>query len=713
MKEKDLLNILNSMTTEEKFGQLTQSTAEHFLKMDNEDYSSEIVETGPTGDFLGLNEDNIFTIGSVLGVSSAKVINQVQKNNLEKNAHGIPLLFMHDAIHGYKTIFPIPLALSCSWDSEIIKNVASYTAKELRATGIHVNFSPMVDLVRDSRWGRVMEAFGEDHKLAGDLGKAMVYGYQKTDCGNISDDGVAACVKHFACYGAGEGGVDYASVDLSMKEFYGYYIKPYEIAIEAKPWFVMSSFNSINGEAVTGSKFILKDVLRNQLNFEGILISDWGAVIELLNHGVCENPYCAGELAFNAGVDIEMCSTTYMQNGSKFIENNEELEKQLDDAVFKVLKLKNDLGLFENPYVDEKKESTTILSEEIKEFAKVAAIESCVLLKNDNSVLPFKKELKSVVVIGEFAKTNELLGNWACKGSFDDVTSLEVGVKNFLGKDTKVSAYTSLDEFNTTEVKNADAVIVTVGESWELSGEGHSSATIDLGFKQQQLVQAVSKLNSNVACVVFSGRPLVLSSIEPYTKSILWCWYLGTKTGDAVAELLFGKEIPSGKLTMSLPRVNGQMPLRYNHLRSGRPANESTYSSRYQDCEIGPLYRFGHGLSYANIEYSNFEISDNKITENSNINISFDIINKSDFSCKETAILFFEDPVSNIVRPVREMVKYEKVELENFSKVKISFEISLDDLKYTNDKNENLIEKGKINFYLNTNENKIFEVEVL
>ncbi len=711
MDKNDLVKLLNEMTLEEKFGQLTQTTGEHFLTSNDTGLGDELVESGPIWEETFIKNNSINTVGSVLGVSSAKATNIIQKNFLEKSRLKIPLLFMHDAIHGYKTIFPIPLALSCSWDKNILEKVASYTASELRASGIHVNFSPMVDLVRDSRWGRVMESFGEDHILSGDLGKAMVEGYQKSTNGSIAESGVAACVKHFACYGASEAGVDYAQVDMSLKEFYGYYIKPYEISMSAKPRFVMSSFNSFNGEPVTSSEFILKDVLREKLKYEGILISDWGAIGELKNHGVAATDFEAGEGAFNAGVDIEMCSTSYLKHGEKYIANNRALQKQLDDAVLKVLELKNELGLFENPYVDESSEKENILTKEARDYTKYAGIESCVLLKNEN-VLPLSKDLKKVVIIGEFAKTNELLGGWQCKGDFNNVVSLFDGVKNKL-ENADVKAYVTLEEVSDNEIKEADAVILTIGERWDLSGEGHSSANIELAQDQQQMINHVSALNDNTACVAFSGRPLALECVVDKTKAILWCWYLGDTTGSAVADLLFGDASPTGKLTMSFPRVSGQMPIRYNEYKSGRPANETSYSSRYQDCEIGALFPFGHGLSYADIQYSDYKITNNTIDEKNKIVLSLTLKNNSNYDINETVILFMKDLVSKNVRPVLEMLNYEKVSLLANEEKTVEFTIKLEDLKYINSKLVKTIESGKVELYINSKANKVFDIEVL
>ena len=704
MEKEQLYDILLQMTLEEKLGQLTQSTGEHFVgKIDGE-----MVETGPDFSQLKISQENLHMMGSVLGASSAKVVNAIQKNYLAKSRLKIPLMFMHDAIHGYETIYPIPLALSCSWDFDLVKEVSAYIAKELRVSGIQVNFSPMTDLVRDARWGRVMESFGEDHILSGDLGRAMIEGYQGGVEGIIGAKSVVACLKHFAAYGASEAGVDYAAVDMSMREFFGYYGRPYEIALKANPRMVMSSFNSFNGEPVTASKKVLQDILRGRYGFTDLIISDWGAVIELVNHGTAADESEAAHQALHAGVDIEMTSTTYLRNGEEIISNNPELLAQIDEAVLKVLTLKNDLGLFEQPYVDEKEEAQEILSKEQLEMARKAAEDSCVLLKNEH-VLPFNKAVQKVLVVGPYAKSKELLGNWLCKGSFDNVVSLEDGIKQVLPQ-AEVWAFESIEECSGNILENCDCLIATIGESWELSGEGHSSTNISLPKEQEQLIRQIQELNKPYACVGFAGRPLALGNVIDSIPALLWSWYPGTMAGIAVARLLFGESLPSGKLTMSFPRENAQVPIRYNEYRSGRPANETSYSSRYQDCEIGPLFPFGHGLSYADIAYQDIQVSNSKISDNETLDVSFTIHNKSDWDCSEISILFIEDVVSKQVRPVREMKQYKKTKLKGREKKKVVLSISAEDLKYVTEDGTKQIENGEIRLYLNNLNNKIASI---
>ncbi|MFE6076630.1 glycoside hydrolase family 3 N-terminal domain-containing protein [Paenibacillus sp. NPDC057886] len=705
MDNKKMIGLLQEMTLAEKIGQLSQTTGEHYVgKID-----SEMVETGPDFPDHMLEGDTLYTMGSIIGVSSAKITNLIQSKYLQKSRLKIPLLFMHDAIHGYRTIFPIPLGLSCTWDEGIVQQVAADTASELRAAGIHVNFSPMVDLVRDSRWGRVMESFGEDHLLSGNLGRAMIRGYQKGEDGEIAESGVAACLKHFAAYGAGIGGKDYNAVDMSWREFYAYYGKPYEIALQEKPKFVMSSFNTFNGVPVSASEQMMKEILRGAYQFDDIVISDWGAVAELQNHRVAGNGKEAAELALKAGIDIEMVSTLYLEHYEQILEENPELIRDIDAVVLKILQLKNELGLFENPYADEALENEVILNRRFLEHAKDAAKRSCVLLKNEQ-MLPISKEYKKIILVGPFAGSNQLLGNWQCKGSFEDVVTLAEGMKR-VDDSFDLQVYESLKDCPQAQLEQCDYIVVAVGERWELSGEGHSSVNIELEGSQQQLIREVKQTNKPYACVCYSGRPLALQNIIDEIPALLWCWYPGTQAGSAIAELITGRDTPSGKLTMSFPRHSAQAPIYYNEYSTGRPANESSYSSRYQDCEIGPLFPFGHGLTYTGAQYSDFNISRHHLTADQELTISFQVSNPSGYDYSEIAILYIEDLVSRAVRPVREMKKYQVVGVPAHQTVAVQMTLALDDLQYLDADLQQTVEPGKFNIYINDLDHPVITIE--
>jgi len=705
MKDKHLLELLDQMTLAEKVGQMTQIPGEYYRGLSDEEMS--LLDPLYSQDIL--QGDTLYTIGSVLRVAGAKEVNQVQKQYLERSRLKIPLLFMQDAIHGYRTIYPIPLGLSCSWDEELLRRVADYTAIELRTAGIHVNFSPMTDLVRDARWGRVMETFGEDHLLSGKLGAAMIKGYQKGDNGEITDLGVAATMKHFGACGASIAGKEYNTVDMSWREFFDYYGKPYEIAIKEKPRFVMSSFNSFNGMPVTGNEEMMNDVLRERYGFEDLTISDWGSVMELINHRVASNAKEAAELALKAGTDIEMASATYIENCEEVFRENPVLLHYIDEVVLKILELKNELGLFENPYVEEAREKEVLLHSAFLHVAKEAAKRSCVLLKNEGAVLPIAEDKKHILIVGPFAKTQELLGNWFCEGKFEDVISLEAGMKAVFA-DRSVAAFEALSACPPEVVDRADYIVVTIGEHWSLSGEGRSSVHLELADPQQQLIRDVKALGKPYACVAFSGRPLALQEVIDDMPALLWAWYPGTQGGLAVAELLAGIDSPSGKLTMSFPRHSAQTPIYYNEYSSGRPASHSNMTSQYQDCEVGSLFAFGHGLNYADIHYHNFAASNDTIAEDQPITVSFKVENKSPFATSEIAILYIEDHVSKAIRPVREMKQWRVVELAAFERKAVSFELRVADFSYLNLNLEQVVEPGEFSVYINDLTESKFEL---
>lgn len=705
MEKEQLRSLFESMTWLEKLGQLTQTTGQHYVA----DMPEEMVETGPEMDGIGLNPVTLPMVGSVLGVSGAEATNKIQHQNLSQNRLKIPLLFMHDAIHGYITIYPVPLGLSCSFDNSLLFDVAQATARELRAAGIHVNFSPMADLVRDARWGRVVESFGEDRLVSGGLGQAMIQGYQGLEQGKIGPHNVAACLKHFAAYGAPLAGKDYASVDVSMREFFASYAKPYEIALQANPKLVMSSFNSLNGEAVTASNYILTHVLREKFGFPGLVISDWGAVAELKNHGVAQSDRECAELALTAGVDIEMVSSTYLAYGPELLQADAELQEKVNAAVWKVLELKNEFGLFETPYADAEAEKMTIMQHNHLELAEQAALQSCVLLKN-NGALPISVQAQKILLLGEFAQTQELLGAWQCKGRFEDTVSLLQGMKKEFPH-AEVHACATLEECQNSWLEDVDMIVVTIGETWNRSGEGHSTVAADMPDKHKDLLRKVQGLGKPYAAVAFSGRPLALGDCIETMPALLWCWYPGTRGGSAIARLLSGAATPSGRLTMSFPRHAGNVPVYYNEPRSGRPACESSYSSRYQDCEIGPLFPFGHGLSYADITYSKVVLSANTITKSAPVQLQFCITNNSNYTCKEPVLLFMHDVAARMVRPDRELIAYRCIELKPYEQKTVIWEINWGQLCYLNASLEPVLEPGPVKLFLNGLDNEIGSIE--
>nr|WP_245392056.1 glycoside hydrolase family 3 C-terminal domain-containing protein [Lactococcus protaetiae] len=557
--------------------------------------------------------------------------------------------------------------------------------------------------------GRVMESFGEDALLSGLMGAAMIEGYQGSGNGTIAPDGVVACLKHFAAYGAPDAGRDYASVDMSMKEFFGFYAKSYELALKANPRMVMASFNSLNGEPATASKWLLEEILRGHFAFDDLLISDWGAVSELTNHGVAADDAAAGLLALEAGIEIEMVSNTFLKHGANLAEKSPELLEKIDHAVWKILELKNELGLFEQPYADSSVEADVVRSDELVSAAKTAAKKSCVLLKNDNEILPLSAA-DPVLIIGPFAKTQALLGNWNCKGKRSETISVENGFRQHADR---VFAYEFLDEVPEDVLVSADSVLVTLGEAWDQSGEGHSSANLELSSAQQSLIFDLKALGKKVIGLGFAGRPLALGAVIDDLDALLWTWYLGNEAGSAIAELVLGLDSPTGRLPMSFPRVSSQVPLRYNELRSGRPANDSTYSSRYQDLPIGPLFSFGHGLRYGQVSYENIVVSSPVITDEQPISLSLTLTNLSEYDTAESLLLFMEDPVSNLVRPVRELLDFKRIPLKKGEAKRVEFSVSTDSLSYVEHQGEKRLENGEVRFYINDLIAVIGEIEVV
>ena len=526
-----------------------------------------------------VNEELAWNIGSILGLNGAEKIKRVQEEYLKKSKHKIPLMFMQDVVHGFRTIFPSPLGLACSWDPNIIEEVASISAKEASVSGVHVTFSPMADLVRDPRWGRVIESTGEDPYLNCLYAKAFVKGYQGD---NISDEfKIAACVKHIAGYGASEAGRDYNTTEIGKYSLEEYYLPAYHAAIEQGCKMVMTAFNSLNGVPCTGNKEILKHILRDKWGFDGIVISDCTAIHELVMHGFAEDSAEACSKAINAGVDIEMVSTTYFENGSKNISENKITLEQIDEAVLRILKLKEELGLFENPYKngDEQKEKEILLCREHREAARRIAVRSMVLLKNRENILPISREQKNIALIGPYAESKELLDIWKCDGKEEEVVSISQGLRQKF--DFKVSRGCGIHEGTREEMQQAlkmaessDFIILALGEHPDMSSEAGSRGYITLPEVQMDLANKIFDLGKPVVVVLINGRPLELGEISEKADAILEAWFPGTEGGNAIADILVGDEYPSGRLTMSFPVTIGQVPIYYNALPTGRPKGD-------------------------------------------------------------------------------------------------------------------------------------------
>ncbi|TMW72320.1 beta-glucosidase BglX [Alteribacter natronophilus] len=686
MNESKLHDLVRNMTLEEKAAQMSQVVSSFI-----DDKSGEGKITGP---FAGMEvaKEDMSGSGSVLGASGADDLRALQKEYLGKSRLGIPLLFMADVIHGYKTVFPVPLALGCTWDPDAVEESAAIAAKESAAAGLHVTFSPMVDLVRDPRWGRVMETTGEDPYLNGVFARAFVRGYQGDNLEN-DESKLAACVKHFAAYGAPEGGRDYNTVDMSERQLREYYLPAYEAALDEGAEMVMTAFNTVEGIPATSNKWLMRDLLRKEMGFNGVLISDWGAVQEAIPHGVAADNREAALKAVTAGVDIEMMTPCYVQHLKTLVEEDVVAEELLDEAVLRILQLKNRLGLFENPYrgADSSLEEKLTLSEEHRKAARETAAKSCVLLKNEGA-LPLKKE-QNVALIGPFAESTDLMGPWSIFGSEDDVVTIAAGIGEKLGTRPTVEKGSDIEVVSSQELevaveaaKQADVVVMALGEHSEMSGEAGSRTNIKLPEAQLKLAAELKKLGKPLVTVLFNGRPLDLHGVIEESDAVLEAWYPGTEGGHAVADLLFGDTNPSGKLTMSFPDNVGQVPVYYNSFNTGRPkdqiAPEDRFASKYLDAPNEPLFPFGFGLSYTTFTYSGLALSSEIMEENGTIWVSVDVTNTGTAAGEETVQLYVRDLVGEVVRPVKELKGFRKIHLEPGETKQVVFEVDEESLKY-------------------------------
>ena len=698
----DIQKLLAQMTLEEKIGQLMQYNGNVFM-----DTSAEI--TGPMQQF-GLTEADLGRMGSVLNFASADEMKAMQDLHLSKDPHKIPMLFMMDVIHGYRTIFPIPLGLGCSFDPALAKQCSQMAAREAGASGVQVTFTPMVDYCRDPRWGRVMETCGEDPMLAGHLGAAQVEGFQGEDLKEY--DHLAACVKHYAGYGGVEAGRDYNLVERSERELREYFLPAYKACIDAGVAMLMPSFNSMNGIPSVANPWLMKKILKDEWNYQGVVISDYNALGELLVHGVAADEKQAAKLAFQNGCDIEMCSSAYLHHLKELVEEGTFSEAQIDEAVTRVLELKDRLGLFDDPYhgADQQKAEALFLCPEHRELVRRAAEESAVLLKNEG-LLPLSEDLNRVALIGPFAQEQGINGFWSCCGRDEDTVTMAQGIRKLLPEaeitvargcgcqwdDRDTSGFAAAVE----AAKNAQAVILCLGEPQTYSGEGNCRADIRLPGMQAELAKAVIDANPSTAVVLFHGRPLDISSLDEIAPAILSMWFPGTEGGNAAANLLFGRANPCGKLDMTFPRSVGQCPIYYNHPNTGRPhwtneAKQQHFASDYIDCPTLPLYSFGHGLSYSHFVYSDLQVSSPVLTAENSIQVSVTVKNDSPRPGKEVVQLYMRDPVASVVRPVQQLIGYQKLAFAPGEEKRVTFPVTEEMLRFWNFEGQHTSEPGAI-----------------
>lgn len=719
MEQEKLIALLKEMSLEEKIGQMLQVSGMF--------YEEEGMITGPANT-AGFTEDEIRQAGSILGSVGAEKLKQIQKDYMENQPHHIPLIFMADIINGFRTIFPIPLAQGCSFNPELAEEGTAIAAKESAAAGLHLTFSPMVDLVRDARWGRVMESTGEDPFLNGCFGKAMVEGYQGKE--GLKEKGkIAACVKHFAGYGAPIAGRDYNAVELSARTLREDYLPAYQEAVNAGAAMVMTSFNTLDRVPSSGNRKLMREILRNEMGFEGVVISDWAAIEEMCKHGVAKDKKEAARLAVEAGVDIDMMTNCYCKNLKELVEKGAVSEALIDEAVLRILKLKNELGLFENPYkdADESEEEALILCLEHREAARKMAAETFVLLKNDG-VLPLSTKEKTAF-IGPYVSNREIYGAWSIFGRPEDTISVEDGVRNkgigevlfakgcevpkdflkskdFLNsEDQRMSAEESgkLLREAVELAKEADKVVLALGEHRMWSGEAASRGDITLPYSQLELFRNIYAVNKNIAVVLFSGRPLDIRGISEKAAAVLAVWMPGTEGGNAIADMLFGDVNPSGKLSMSFPYSVGQVPVFYGQFRTGRPYTEGSdegYVSRYLDIPNKPLYSFGYGLSYTEFTISPVRLSADKMSRADQITVSVTVKNTGTVKGQEVVQMYLEDVCGSVARPVRELKGFRKICLEPGEETEVQFKISEEMLRFYDINMDYVSEAGEFKVFV-------------
>ncbi len=696
----DLKKLLAGMTLEEKIGQLMQYNANLFLDSDAE-------VTGPMAS-LGFTKEEVDRVGSVLNFSDVSEMIAIQDEHLKNDRNKIPVIFMMDVIHGFRTIYPIPLGLGCCFDEELVKECTRMASKEATAGGVQVTFTPMVDYVRDARWGRVMETCGEEPLVNSIMGAAQVKAFQGDDLSDVEN--MATCIKHYAAYGGAEAGRDYNTVELSEHVLREYYLPAYKACVDAGSTMLMPSFNSLNGVPSIANSWLMKKVLKDEWGFDGVVISDYNAIGELLTHGIAADMREAAKLGFDNGCDIEMCSTAYIRYLKELVEDGTFSVEQIDEAVMRVLKLKADLGLFEDPYhgASVEKAEAVVLTPEHRDIARRAAEQSAVLLKN-NGVLPFSTDARKIALIGPFADSKEVIGFWHCNGRDEESVTVREGIAALLPNAEIITVNAcgnkidDLDKSGFDEAiaaaKDADAVVLCLGEPYKYSGEGNSRTDIRLPGVQEDLAKAVAEANANTAALIFNGRPLVLTEIADTLPAILDMWFPGTECGSAAANLLFGKANPCGKLTMSFPKAVGQCPIYYNHPNTGRPKRTDEnvhqgYASNYIDCGNLPLYSFGHGLSYTNFEYENMTISADTMTADDTITVSIDVKNTGKYDGKETVQLYIRDMVGSTVRPIQQLIAFEKIDLKAGESKTVTFTIDEPMLRIWDVNNELKSEKG-------------------
>lgn len=723
--------LMSKMTLDEKIGQLNLVTAGGQSK------TGSVVNEGVEGKIKN------GTIGGIFGIFGTNYIGKAQEIAVKNSRLHIPLIFGLDVIHGHRTIFPIPLGMSASWDMDLIEKSASIAAKEATAEGINWVFSPMVDIARDARWGRISEGSGEDPWLGSQVAKAMVRGYQGSSMKNA--DAVMACVKHFALYGGAEAGREYNTVDMSLIKMYQDYLPPYKAAVDAGAGSFMSSFNTVNGVPATANQWLLTDLLRKQWGFKGFVVSDYTAVNELSNHGLGDLQQVSA-LALKAGLDMDMVGEGFLTTLKKSLKEGKVTQAEIDLACRRVLEAKYKLGLFDNPNksINADREKRDELTDDNRKFARQIAEHSFVLLKNKEQTLPLKKS-GTIALVGPLADNHsEMLGTWVIAGDPNKSVSVRQGIKNVAGDNVKVlyargsnitddsllssrsyffgqkqaidgrAPQAMIDEAVET-AKNADIVVAVVGESANMSGESSSRSDINIPESQRELLKALVKTGKPLVIVLFNGRPLTLTWEDKNASAILDAWAPGTEAGNAIADVLFGNYNPAGKITATFPRSVGQIPIYYNHKNTGRPFDgkgPAKFKSDYIDISNDPLYPFGYGLSYTTFSYSEVKLNKTNLKGNETLTASVTVTNTGQFAGEEVVQLYISDPVASISRSVKELKNYQKINLQPGEKKEIVFNITTSDLKFYNNQLKYDWEPGKFIVQIGTNSSDIHTASV-
>lgn len=709
LEDDFLVSLLGQMTLSEKIGQMSQLSGQHGTISD---HLADAIQQGQ--------------VGSIINEVDLTTVNELQRIAVEESRLGIPLLIGRDVIHGFKTIFPIPLGQAASWCLETVKQCAHLSALEASGSGVNWTFAPMIDISRDPRWGRIAESFGEDPYLCSALGAAMVEGYQGEDLSQRGN--IAACAKHFAGYGAAESGRDYSTTNIPENELRNVYLPPFQAAANAGVATFMSAFSDLNGVPASGNQWLMKDILRDEWNFPGFVVSDWESISQLTTHGFAQDDKQAGYEAAKAGIDMEMVSTTYRQFLPSLVAEGHIDIEQINRSTQKILALKRKLGLFENPYTEAKSDSGH-LDETHLQIAKEAAIKSCVLLKNDRQILPIKaNKLNHVVVIGPLADDPyEQLGTWIFDGHSEHSYTCLDAIKQRVNKHTKVTHVKALETSRSTdqsgfqqtldEMKHADVAILVMGEESILSGEAHCRAEIGLPGCQEELIAAVSKTDTPIVLVIMAGRPLTLETVLPNVDALLFSWHPGTMGGPAISDILFGKANPSAKLPVTFPRKVGQIPLYYGQKHSGKPVTEHNFvhmddierraaqtslgmSASHLDTHFSPLFPFGFGLSYSNFIYQNLRLDRHSFLVEDTIIVTIELTNQGHIPGEEIVQLYIRDLVGSVTRPVKELKDFKRISLDPGESKQVTFRLPTDKLAFYNRDMQLSVEPGKFHLWV-------------